>query len=115
MESIRRQALADHDAEFDLGDVEPTAVLGGVDELEAVPQRLGLGRREGLVEGAGAVSAQVVHHESDPRCVGIPLGDVGEEVRPVGFVLRSLTWVMRAPASGSLAMKTLQVPQRRYS
>ena len=31
------QALADEDIEFDLGDVQPTAVLGGVDELEAVP------------------------------------------------------------------------------
>ena len=36
------EALTDHDAELDLGDVEPTAVLGRVDELEAVPQGLGL-------------------------------------------------------------------------
>ena len=53
------EALTDHDAELDLGDVEPTAVLGRVDELEAVPQGLGLGRRKGLVEGAGAVGVQV--------------------------------------------------------
>lgn len=37
------------------------------------------------MQGAGAVSAHVVHHQSDPGCLGIPLGDVGEEMRPVGF------------------------------
>jgi len=31
------------------------------------------------------------------------------------LVLRSVTCVMRVPASGSHAMKTLQVPSRRYS
>ena len=36
------QALAHHDVDLDLGHIEPTAVLRGVDELEAVPQRLGL-------------------------------------------------------------------------
>ena len=51
------EALTDQDIEFDLGDVEPTAVLGGVDELKAVPQRLGPCRGKGLVEGAGAVRA----------------------------------------------------------
>ena len=35
------EALADHDVEFDLGDVQPAAVLGGMDELEAIPERLG--------------------------------------------------------------------------
>ena len=46
MESRRRfEALADQDIEFDLGDIEPTVVLGGVDELEAVPQSLGVGCR----------------------------------------------------------------------
>ena len=44
------EALADHDVEFDLGGIQPTAVLGGMDELEAIPERLGLGGFEGLVE-----------------------------------------------------------------
>ena len=56
------QALADHDVEVDLGDVQPTAVLRGEEELEANPQGLGLRRREGFVECAGAVGAQIVHH-----------------------------------------------------
>ena len=79
------EALTDHDAELDLGDVEPTAVLGRVDELEAVPQGLGHGRRKGLVEGAGAVGVQVVHHQCDSLGAGVALGDVVEEVRPVSF------------------------------
>src|SRR5712691_12461769 len=36
------QALGNHHVEFDLGHVEPTAVLGRVDELEPIPQCLGL-------------------------------------------------------------------------
>ena len=107
--------MTDHDAELDLGDVEPTAVLGGVDELEAVPQRLGLGWRKGLVQGAGAVGVQVVHHQCDSLGAAVALGDVVEEVRPVSLVLRAVTLVMRRPASGSVAMNTLQLPQRRYS
>ena len=34
------EALTDHHIEFDLGDVEPAAVLGGKDELKAVPRFL---------------------------------------------------------------------------
>ena len=34
------EALTGHDVELDLGDVEPTAMLWRVDELEAVPQAL---------------------------------------------------------------------------
>ena len=77
------QALADHDVEFDLGDIQPTAVLGGKDKLEAVPKRLGPGRFEGFVERAGAVGVEVVHHQGDACGVGIASGDVVEEARPV--------------------------------
>ena len=45
------EALTGHDVELDLGDVEPTAVLWRVDELEAVPQGLGLGRWKGPRRG----------------------------------------------------------------
>src|SRR5699024_5716102 len=31
------QALSDHHVDFDFGDVEPTAMLGRKDELEAIP------------------------------------------------------------------------------
>jgi len=41
-------------------------------------------------------------------------GQAGEPASSV-LVLRSVTSVWRRPASGSVAMNTLQVPSRRYS
>ena len=81
------ETLADHDVEFDLGDIQPTAVLRSMDELEPVPQRLGLRRRESFVECAGAVSAQIVHDQGDFPGVGVVRGDIGEKVRPVDLGL----------------------------
>ena len=48
------QALADHHIELDLGDVQPTAVLGGEDELEAVPQ--------GLQDRVSGLAGEGRHH-----------------------------------------------------
>ncbi len=81
------EALADHDVEFDLGDIQPTDVdvLGGMDELAAIPKRLGLSGFEGLVERAGAVRVEVVHHQRDSGGAGILCGDVAQEAGPVGF------------------------------
>ena len=47
---------------FDFGDIQPTAVFGGVDELEAVPQGLGPVRWKGLVEGTRPMSGGIIHH-----------------------------------------------------
>src|SRR5262245_50927589 len=44
------EALAAEDAQFDLGDVEPAAVLGGVVDLQPLRQPLRLGGWEGLVQ-----------------------------------------------------------------
>ena len=54
------QALAHHHVDFDLGHVQPAAVLGRVHEIEAIPQRLGPLGREGLVQRDGAVGVEVV-------------------------------------------------------
>ena len=90
--------------------------VGVVDELEAIPERLGLGGFEGLVERAGAVRVEVVHHQRDPGgvlgyCAAMSRRKRAQSV----FALRSVTLVWRRPASGSVAMNTLQVPRRRYS
>lgn len=79
------EALAGEDVEFDFGDVQPAAVLGGVDELEAVPQGLGLLRGEGRVERSGRVAVEVVHDQGDGLGVGVLLADVLQEVGPVKF------------------------------
>ena len=47
------QALAHHHIDLDLNHVEPAAMLGRVDELEPIPQRLGLLGREGFVARPG--------------------------------------------------------------
>src|ERR1700730_5374456 len=44
------QTLSVEHVDLDLGDVEPAAVLGSVDEFEAVPERLGRGWGKCLVE-----------------------------------------------------------------
>ena len=64
---------------------QPAAVFGSEDELKAVPQGLGLSRRVGLVQCAGAVRVQVVHHQSDPDGARVSIGDVGEQACPVGL------------------------------
>jgi len=43
------QTLPSHHVDFDFSHVEPRTVLGCVDELEAIPERLGLFGRERLV------------------------------------------------------------------
>ena len=59
------EALALKDAELDLRDVQPTAVLGGVVEIQPTEDVLGLCGRERLVEGGGAVRVEVVEHDID--------------------------------------------------
>ena len=51
------QALADHNVEFDLGEVQPATVLGRADELEAVPQHgsRGTGLRHRRSSSTGSV------------------------------------------------------------
>jgi hypothetical protein len=55
----------------------------GVDELEAVPERLGLLRREGLVERSRGVAVEVVHDQGDALGIGVLLAYVLQEVGPV--------------------------------
>lgn len=77
------QALAHHHVDLDLCHVEPAAVLGRVHELEAIPQRLGLLRREGLVQRGRAVRVEVVHHQRDALGLRVLRGNRLDEVRPV--------------------------------
>jgi len=70
------QALANQNVQFDFGHVEPTAVLRGVDELEAVPKMLGLGRRKRFIERTGTVRVQVVHDQRNLSGVGVLFGQV---------------------------------------
>jgi hypothetical protein len=78
------QALAAQDADLDLDHVEPTGMLGSVVELQTAQDSPGLGRREGLVEGAGRVGRQVVLHHPDAVSIGIM--DIDEFAHALGVV-----------------------------
>ena len=65
------EALAAQDAELDLGDVQPAAVLGGVVQLQLVRQAPGLRGREGLVQGRRRVGVQVVLDQHEALGVGV--------------------------------------------
>ena len=54
------QALPGEDTEFPFGDIEPTAMLGGVVNLQALRQASGRVRGEGFVERAQLVSIEVI-------------------------------------------------------
>ncbi len=78
------EALPGEPGEFDLGDVEPGAVLGRVVQFQAGGQIAGLGGLERFVERAEGVGVQVVHDEHVTRRVGVVDGQqVVDLVRPV--------------------------------
>lgn len=55
-----RQAHVRQDGQLDFGDIEPTAVLGGVVNLQPLRQASGRVRGEGFVERAQLVSIEVI-------------------------------------------------------
>ena len=69
------QALPCQRGEFDLGDVEPGAVLWGVVDLESLGECVGFGGWECLVERGDAVGVEVVHHQHDDLRVGVVDGE----------------------------------------
>ncbi len=105
------------DAQLDLGHGEPGAVLGGVVELQLVGEALGLGGRDGRVEGGGGVGVAVIQHQHDALGVGVV--DVDQRLDAVrevqALVRRSLTTTCRQPRKGSQARKRLATPARTYS
>ncbi len=78
------QTLAAQGAEFDLGAVGPTTVFGRVVDLPLVQQPLGLGRREGLVQGGRGVRVEVVQDQDD--ALGLRLAHIDEVLDLVGPV-----------------------------
>src|SRR5580765_1284781 len=59
------EALPGQHRQFRLGHVQPTAMFGGVVDLQLVDQSPGFGRREPLVQRRHLVRVQVVHHQHD--------------------------------------------------
>src|SRR5580698_5783551 len=59
------KTLPCQDVQFDFGHVEPAAMLGRVDDLQALNQPTRLLGRKGLVQRTQAVGVEVVHHQRD--------------------------------------------------
>jgi hypothetical protein len=64
------QALAPQDREFDLGHVQPTAVLRRGVELQPVQHAPSLFRRKSIIQGSRRVRIQVVQDHLDQRRIG---------------------------------------------
>ena len=90
------QALASKDAQFDLGHVEPTAMLGGVMELQLLPQAMGFCRRKGLIERSRFVGVEIV--QDDPNHLRLRVAFIDQPFQLVGEVLhRALSGHFHVP------------------
>ena len=65
------QTLPTQHVQFNLRDVEPTSVLGGIHGIQPPDQTTRFCRRERLVERRHRVRIQVVHHQRDSIRLGI--------------------------------------------
>src|SRR5271156_806955 len=59
------EALAVERTQFNLGDVEPTAMFWGVVDFKAAGQSSGFLRFESLIKGSGTVGIQIVQHQTN--------------------------------------------------
>src|SRR5258708_17717330 len=78
------QALPRQHREFDLGDIQPTRMLRGVVDLQAVDQGFGLLRQKHFIERGWCVRIEVIHHQDDFLGIGILLfKHLPHEQRPI--------------------------------
>ena len=81
-QALPPEALPPERAQFDLGHVQPRAVLGRVVQLDALGQALGLGGRERLVKAGQRVGVQLVHDQHHAFGVAIALQQAAHEMGP---------------------------------
>ena len=79
------EARAGQNAELYLRHVQPTAVLGGVVELQPFGDPPGLGSREGLVQRRRAMGVQIV--QNHPHYLGLRVGLIRQPTHLLGEVL----------------------------
>jgi len=78
------QTASCKNADFDLGHIEPTAMFGGVMELNPLQDAACFGRLESFIEGSRRVSVEVVLHDANVFHIRIDLID--EPADAVGVV-----------------------------
>ena len=80
------KTLSRQNVQFDFGHVEPTAVLGRVNNLQTLDQPTSFLGRKGFVQGAQAVRVEVVHHQRNPlRLRPMHIDQLANCLGPVGL------------------------------
>src|SRR6201987_6185343 len=82
--SALAQALPGEQADFDFGLVQPTAVLGCVMDVKAIPQITALLFAEVVSEGLATVDVKVIHNQVDGFSQRILADDLTEHWRQLG-------------------------------
>jgi hypothetical protein len=79
-----RQTAPGENTDFDLGHVEPTAMLGRVMELDPLQDAPGLGWLERFIEGRSGMRVQVILH--DAHVFGMRIDRIDQPLNAVGVV-----------------------------
>ena len=66
-----------HQAEFDLGLIEPAAVFGRVVDIEAIPEISSLALAEMIGQGFPAVDVEVIQDQVNGGIMSVVCGDEG--------------------------------------
>lgn len=112
------QALPGEDTEFQFGDIEPTPVLGGVVNLQALRQTPGGLRLEGFVERTRFMGVEIVADQPDAVGLGIlDLQEVPNFLGPVDgrTLFPDVGLAVAVERCGAVNMKIFAVPLRSYS
>ena len=79
------EALALEGAEFDFGNIEPTAMFGCVMDFKTLSQSPGLWRWESVVKRADGMDIEIVHDQANFDGIGIAtIEHVTDEEGPIG-------------------------------
>jgi hypothetical protein len=87
--NVVSKALPCQYTQFDLGNIQPTRMLRGVVNFQAVDQGFGLLRRKHFIERGGRVRIQIVHHQDNFLCFRILLSShiIGELERVCDYLI----------------------------
>ncbi len=80
------KALPTKMAEFDFRHVEPTAMFGGIMNVEFIGDSFGLRGRKCFIQRSFGMGIQIVHHEADFLCMRLMLiNQFLDKMRPINF------------------------------
>src|SRR6266849_3301112 len=98
-----RQAASGKDSDLDFCHVKPTAMFGGVMELDALQDSACFGRLEGFVEGSGRVGIEIVLHDAHVFGMGVDLVN-----QPTNATSRSRVWCDAASSPHAASLRAVR-------